>query len=731
MQRNGASRSGNGKAKVKPRAPQWAAWAAGLTGVGVALAPWLSGSIYVGARPVAPADTLGALLWGADMPLMGAFLVSLLILAGFSVAAWNAEMWRLPVGRFLLPFTLLILWFSLSTVLMQSGWAGLLRIVQWLVGLVAVLTIAAVVRRGTAAWLVIAPIAVSASLLGLRGCTEYLINALGGVPNWRVFASFFNPNLLAGYLAMSAPLTLGLLLMAGRELPDPRRRAYTALITVGLWLQLSALALTASRLGMLSMLGASVVFLALAGAWKLLARDFILRLAVVGVLLLGVFWLSTPATQRLTPQAAAQDVHSGAFRVETWKGTARAALSNPILGVGAGAFEWQYPRYAQVGYTRSAHNTYLELAAESGLPALLLAAALAVGWLARAAQRELPPDPNRPAPRAMDWRPMRIGVLAAVVGAGLHNAVDSDLQAFANLLTLCALLGLGLALAPDGVFTMPIRAIERRGTALVIALTLATALASFGLGEWHAHQGRYETLVSHAPQAAEFYSIARRFDANNPDYLMDSGELYYALGRRETALELMTRSVKLKPSPRNLYRLGLYYEREGNLNKAREYYQSALERDPHSLPALLKLARLAQPNEDEPRLNDEAKRRYERVVEIQNSPYGRIRAIPEIVETAYGFAHLSLARHYRALGETVKAQGHYEQALLVFRNYREVTYPFNLAGRALGLYNPERERQILSAHLQALSDLAALYESQGRTQDAAALREEYNRLSSE
>ncbi|GIV08669.1 MAG: hypothetical protein KatS3mg019_0760 [Fimbriimonadales bacterium] len=731
MQRNGASRSGNGKAKLKPRAPQWASWAAGLTGVGVALAPWLSGSVYVGARPVAPVDTLGALFWGADMPLMGAFLVSLLILMGFFIAAWNAEMWRLPIGRFLLPFVLLVLWLGLSTVATQSGWAGLMRVVQWLVGLIALLTIVAVVRRGAAAWLVIAPIGISASLLGLRGCTEYLINALGGIPNWRVFASFFNPNLLAGYLAMSAPLTLGLLLMAGRELPDPRRRAYTALITVGLWLQLSALALTASRLGMLASLGAAGVFLAIAGAWKLLSRDFVMRLMVVGVLLLGVFWLSTPATQRLTPQAAAQDVHSGAFRIETWKGAMRAALSNLLLGVGTGAFEWQYPRYAQVGYTRSAHNTYLEIAAESGLPALLMILTLAIGWLGRAAQRELAPDPSRPVPRAMDWRAMRIGVLAAVVGAGLHNAVDSDLQAFANLLTLCGLLGLGLAIAPDGVFTLPIRAIERRGTALAITLTLAVALASFGLGEWHANQGRYEMLVAHAPQAAEFYSIARRFDPNNPDYLMDAGELYYALGRRETALELMNRSVRLKPSPRNLYRLGLYHEREGNLAKAREYYQAALEHDPHSLPALLKLARLAQPNDSEPRLTEASKQYYERVLEIQNSPYGRIRAIPEIVETAYGFAHLALARHYRVQGETVKAQGHYEQALLVFRNYREVTYPFNLAGRALGLYNPERERQILSAHLQSLSDLAALYEAQGRTQDAAALQEEYHRLSRE
>ena len=78
------------------------------------------------------------------------------------------------------------------------------------------------------------------------------------------------------------------------------------------------------------------------------------------------------------------------------------------------------------------------------------------------------------------------------------------------------------------------------------------------------------------------------------------------------------------------------------------------------------------------------------------------------METAYRFAHLALARHCR-----------------------EVTYLFNLAGRGLGLYNPERERQILSAHLQALQDLAALYEAQGRTQDADALRQEYARLSSE
>jgi hypothetical protein len=276
-------------------------------------------------------------------------------------------MWRLPVGRFVLPFALIILWMGLSAAVMQSGWAGMHRVVQWLLGLLCVVNLAAVARRGATGWLVVAPMIASASLLGLRGCAEYLANALGGVPNWRIFASFFNPNLLAGYLAMSAPLTLGALLMLGRELPEPRRRVYTALLAVGLWLQLSALALTASRLGMLAFVGAAAVFLGLAGAWRLLGRDFVMRLVVVGVLLLGVFWLSTPATQRLTPQAATQDVHSGAFRIETWKGAAARRASRTQSSVSARARSSGGTRAMQALATPAQRTApTLELAAESG-----------------------------------------------------------------------------------------------------------------------------------------------------------------------------------------------------------------------------------------------------------------------------------------------------------------------------------------------------------------------------
>lgn len=732
MQTPLAKRLRNGKSTARARPPRWLALAVGLLTAGVVVAPWWAGGLYVGPRPVSGEDALFGLLWSADFPLLGGALTGWLILLGFLVGAWHVGMWRLPVGRVLLPWIGLLLWMGLSMGVMGSGWNGVLRITDWVLALAVLVAVPALMRRSQTTWVLIGGMVISASLLGLRACTEYFQNALMGVANWRVFGPFFNPNLLAGYFVMSAPFTMGVLMWVGRHEMGVRARWLNALLTVGLWLQVGGLVLTASRLGLLSFLGGSALFLVLSWAWGLLTRDFAIRLAVVGVLMLGVVWVSQPSAQRLTPQVASQEVYSGAFRVEAWKGTLRMALANPILGVGTGNFEVHYPRYAEVGYTRSAHNTYLELASESGLPALILLIVIGIGWLTRALQREIPPPREEgTGRRVIDWRPVRVGVLAGVAGAVLHNAVDSDLQVLANWVMLSALLALGIALAPDGVVTYPLRPMERRGVGLVFVTTVGLGLASSGLGEWFANQARYYTLINQVPQAVDLYQTARMLDSRNPDYLMELGELYYALGRRETAFQMMERAVSWKPSSRNWYRLGLYYEREGNLPQAELAFQQVLEQDPNSLPALLKLAQIAQPDKTNPHLTDRARSYYERIIALEQSRYGQIRAVPEIVETAYGFAHLALARHYESLGETERALREYDLALRVFRSYRERTYPFNLQGRLLGLYNPEREQQILQAHLTTLLGYAELLERTGKPAEATALREEYAKLVSE
>jgi len=746
--RESSKRVTNGRIRLRAPLPRWLALAVGSQACALALAPWLTGSLYVGPRPVAPDQVVSGLLWTADFPLMGSLLVGCAVLLGLLACGWNVAMWRLPIGRVLVPFVALLLWMGLSVGVNSSGWHGLRRITEWAVAFVLLLVITAIVRRGASGWTLLSAMLISATLLSLRACFEYLLNRWIGIPNWRVFASFFNPNLLAGYLVMIIPVTMGVLLatpsfrfplQAGgtahrlHSLRFSPAHLLSALLTVALWLQLSALVLTGSRLGILAFVGAAAIFVGLALWWRVLTRAFLMRLALVGALLLAVVWVSLPAAQRLTPQAATQDVHSGSFRIETWKGTLRMALANPLLGVGPGAFEWRYPQYASVGFTRLAHNTYLELMSEAGVLALLLVLGLGIGWLTRAAQPEIPPpSERRPAGGVpFDWRPVRLGIVAGVLAGAMHNFVDSDIACFANLLTLSGLLALGLAFAIDGVYTVPLGLIERRGTALVLSAALGMSLASAGLGELYANQARYEMLLGHIPQAVERINLARSLDARNPDYIMDAGELYYALGRRETAFTLMEHAIRMKPSPRFWYRLGLYYEREGKQKQAQIAFEHVLRLDPNNLPALLKLAQRAAGTAGDGQLPPEAMRYYQRILELERRPYGQVRAIPDMVETAYGFAHLALAQHYEAQGDLVRARREYEAALAIFRAYRERTLPFNRMGKELGLYNPEREQQILMAHRRTLEGLIRLLNQQGASSEAEPLREEYSRLQSE
>ena len=44
--------------------------------------------------------------------------------------------------------------------------------------------------------------------------------------------------------------------------------------------------------------------------------------------------------------------------------SSRLARARPLLGFGAGTFEYAYPRYGRAGFARRAHQSYLQYAAE-------------------------------------------------------------------------------------------------------------------------------------------------------------------------------------------------------------------------------------------------------------------------------------------------------------------------------------------------------------------------------
>ncbi|MDD5557257.1 MAG: O-antigen ligase family protein [bacterium] len=59
-------------------------------------------------------------------------------------------------------------------------------------------------------------------------------------------------------------------------------------------------------------------------------------------------------------------------RMEIWKGGIRMIAANPILGVGYGQFPPLLPYYSMMPYPMDAHNAYILIAAEMGLPALIV-----------------------------------------------------------------------------------------------------------------------------------------------------------------------------------------------------------------------------------------------------------------------------------------------------------------------------------------------------------------------
>ena len=83
-------------------------------------------------------------------------------------------------------------------------------------------------------------------------------------------------------------------------------------------------------------------------------------------------------------------------RVEFWSKTLRATQDEALAGTGIGTFQQVYRRYENPGavdqwYANHAHNDYLEIALEGGLPAIILLALFFAWWLRQGREAWLTP----------------------------------------------------------------------------------------------------------------------------------------------------------------------------------------------------------------------------------------------------------------------------------------------------------------------------------------------------
>lgn len=498
--------------------------------------------------------------------------------------------------------------------------------------------------------LVVALVAAGA-LIGVLGLREYLLTVRSsGHLSWRIFTTFFNPNLVAGYLLVALPPAVALLMRywRRREGDSPLGRPLSAAAVV---LMLAALPLTGSKGGALGALAAALVFgWTVAPAGSPLGRRlrrWTLALVAAGMALSLAF---PPLRARLVAAFTTQS-NSTAFRYYTWRGMLDMIADRPLRGFGPGSFEWAYPPYARAGFTRLGHQSYLQVATEGGLPAL--AAFLAL-WalLLRRLHRRLQASPT-----AGD-RLLPAAALSALAGFLVHNCVDYSWYSVAVTASLLLLIGTSVAQdEPHRTERPPLRRARGLDIAAVPGLAaIGVVLAAAYLPAQYAGTLARQELARGRPGAAVWRAgqAVRRdpLDADNWELLASAREAEAIAQRRyptglEAAVADRLQAARLRPGEApNWRRLALLYGEMGNPQAGLEAIAHALAHNPNYVLGWAAQARLAEQAGD----LDLATASWQRLADLYDTPVRKYAAL-ELPDPTYLYAWDHLARRAEQAGD--------------------------------------------------------------------------------
>ena len=230
----------------------------------------------------------------------------------------------------------------------------------------------AIRRREHFQWIVAAFVigAVMSALIGLLQS--------GGA---RLAGGIGDPDGEAALLAAALMLDVGLIATL------PRDSAAKTLAVIGALIMGLGLLDTGSRGGFVALVAVLVAAVLLGGRWRGRAARLLLIVAIVTPVYLFV----------LAPSAAVQHLSSSSSsgRTDLWKVGLKMFEANPVAGVGSGNFTVASIHYVQqagditradliVDVPHAAHNTYLEIIDELGVPGFLMFLTIVIGSISAA-----------------------------------------------------------------------------------------------------------------------------------------------------------------------------------------------------------------------------------------------------------------------------------------------------------------------------------------------------------
>jgi len=237
------------------------------------------------------------------------------------------------------------------------------------------------------------------------------------------FGPFVNRNHFAGFVELTLPAGLGLMVFQG--IPAQLFPLATVLTIV----PVSALVLSGSRGGILGFAFELCVLAALARKRRSGQGPRVVALGIVAFAAVSlVAWIGAgKAIQRFS--TATRDL-SVSRRASMFRGAASIFRAHPVIGSGLGTLVSVYPRYETVydGYVVGhVHNDYIEMLAETGVAGGICG--LTFLWLFyREARKGFEAETSR------FGLGLRAGAIVAVSGLLLHSFIDFNLHIPSNVL---------------------------------------------------------------------------------------------------------------------------------------------------------------------------------------------------------------------------------------------------------------------------------------------------------
>jgi O-antigen ligase/tetratricopeptide (TPR) repeat protein len=618
---------------------------------------------------------IGSAFGGSDAPLFGHAVLATPLVLALAGCLLSRRIQQVPSQLFTAVWLLFFFFFGASTTFSSFKSFSMQIWLEWLVYGCALFAVVMCAGRTRGPLVLITAIVAGCTIVALKAILEYG-QMRGTDPSWRVFAGWVNPNATAALLLVGFFLSLSLCLSRERVealvagiaavliafaifLTGSKGAAslglpvgtivFGAVLCKGSWRQIAvplvACAAMTFAVGLLfaknvGWVGLVLAFATMAGCvlWGRDAsrRTQLARLTGCYVAFAGIVAILAITSQPKPPTTTAgqaqpsistpiarvtsggqTEQQSSTFRLNLWKSAMYLIKERPVTGWGAGTYRYESGRAGLTTSTTFAHNSYLQVFAESGGIAFALFVAGIVLWIRNVVRnRSRLPDAQGN---------LLAGVLSAVSALMIHSLVDSDLYYFGIGVVFFGLLGTGLLLSADSVAPEFVpkgaRALCSVG-AILLGIALYAGAWTDGLKSRFRYDAQNEPDAQILQGDADALSWAASFDG-------DAAYLASELKSGDARVEELEQAYRLSPSERIARALAREQLAEGRGTEAVAELRLALQRDPNNFSSLKELIQAYEANGDTTHAIETANQ----LVQVEKTDYFKVRSIPESVPT--------------------------------------------------------------------------------------------------